>query len=212
MQAKVIEPKSARKSDTPWFTALWLGRDTEADEIIVALPDGVRKVRTIRRFSPSLQWRAEPLLSLQALPWKPNVSEAEITDFVYSDALEALQKPRSKAPAIVPEAEAPAEAPEELENPEVQELIEQSRGETTFDPQELSDQQREAIELQERPFQGTETSEPELPASLNALILTLKYLRHLRRYKGFLHCMLSRVTLRQYSTTLLVLSVSLKQH
>ena len=48
---------------------------------------------------------------------------------MYSDALVALQKPRSKAPAIVPEAEAPAEALEEVnENPEVQELIEQSRG------------------------------------------------------------------------------------
>ncbi|OLQ00764.1 hypothetical protein AK812_SmicGene16545 [Symbiodinium microadriaticum] len=72
---------------------------------------------------------------------------------------------RSKAPAIVPEAEALAEAPEEAENPEVQELIEQSRGEIMFDPQELSDQQREFIELQERPFQGTEISEPELPFS-----------------------------------------------
>ena len=86
---------------------------------------------------------------------------------MYSDALEALQKPRSKAPAIVPEAEAPAEALEEAtENPEVQELIEQSRG--MFDPEdprELSEQQRESIELQERPFQGTETSEPELPFS-----------------------------------------------
>ena len=49
MQAKIIGPKFSRKSDTPWSTALWLGRDTEADEIIVALPDGVRKVRTIRR-------------------------------------------------------------------------------------------------------------------------------------------------------------------
>ena len=104
-------------------------------------------------------------------PWKPNVSEAESTDFVYSDALEALQNPRSKAPAIVPEAEAPDEAPEEAtENLEVRELIEQSRGmfeqeEILFDPQELSEQQRESIELQERPFQGTEISEPELPFS-----------------------------------------------
>ena len=49
-------------------------------------------------------------------------------------------------------------------------------------------------------------------ASLNALILTLKSLRPLRRYKGSLHCMLSRVTLRQLSTTLLVLSVSSRPH
>ena len=61
MQAKVIGPKFSRESDTPWSTALWLGRDIEADEIIVALPDGFRKVRTSRRFSPSL--RARTLLS-----------------------------------------------------------------------------------------------------------------------------------------------------
>ena len=85
--------------------------------------------------------------------------------------MEALQKPRSKAPAIVPEAEAPAEALEEAnENPEVQELIEQSRGmfeqeEILAYPRELSEQQRESIELQERHFQGTEISEPELPFS-----------------------------------------------
>ena len=81
VQAKVIEIKFARKSDTPWQTALWLGRDTEADEIIVALPDGVRKVRTIRRFSPSLQWNVDSVRSLQALPWKPRAAEEDTTDF-----------------------------------------------------------------------------------------------------------------------------------
>ena len=44
VQAKIIGPKFSRKSDAPWQTALWLGRDTEADETIIALPDGVRKV------------------------------------------------------------------------------------------------------------------------------------------------------------------------
>ena len=39
--------------------------------------------------------------------------EAESTDFVVPDALEALQKPRSKALAIVLEVETPAEALEE---------------------------------------------------------------------------------------------------
>ena len=36
-------------------TALWLGKDTEADEIIVGVK-GVQKVRTVRRHSPSQQW------------------------------------------------------------------------------------------------------------------------------------------------------------
>ena len=164
VQAKVIGPKFARKSDTPWQTALWLGRDTEADEIIVALPDGVRKVRTIRRFSPSLQWRAEPVTSLQALPWKPRVSEAETTDFVYSEALTTLQKSRLRSPAVVPEAEAIAEPEgDEHEDPDAEELIEPST--RMIDPSELTEEQREAIELQEQPPQETEVSELELPFS-----------------------------------------------
>ena len=164
VQAKVIGPKFARKSDTPWQTALWLGRDTEADEIIVALPDGVRKVRTIRRFSPSLQWRAEPIRSLQALPWKPRVSEAETTDFVYPASLTSIQKPRAHAPAIEPEAEAIVE-PEtgDHENPDEVELIDPSIW--LNDPSELTAEQREAIELQEQPPQETEISEPGLPFS-----------------------------------------------
>ena len=40
MQAKVIGPKFSKKSGIPWQEAIWLGRDTEADEIIVATPEG----------------------------------------------------------------------------------------------------------------------------------------------------------------------------
>ena len=82
-----------------------------------------------------------------------------------------------------------------------------------FDPRELSEQQRESIELQERPFQGTEISEPELPFSpgirrprdeleepqgkSQRIDPDTEFLLPLRRYKGSLHCMLSRVMLRQ---------------
>ena len=67
-------PKFAKKSDVPWQEAIWLGRDTEADEIVIATPEGARKVRTIGRFSPSLRWKSEPLKTLQALPWKPRLT------------------------------------------------------------------------------------------------------------------------------------------
>ena len=53
---------------------LWLGIDSEADEVIVATPDGVHKVRTVKRNSPSQQWRAELTGTIRALPCMPKVS------------------------------------------------------------------------------------------------------------------------------------------
>ena len=81
VHAKVITPATARKADTPWKIALWLGRDTEENEIIVATEDGVLKVRAVWRLPPSQQWRSEPVKSLQALSWKPQVREEPTTDF-----------------------------------------------------------------------------------------------------------------------------------
>ena len=48
VQAKVIGRSGGRKADLPWKSALWLGRDTEADEIIAATDGGALKVRTVR--------------------------------------------------------------------------------------------------------------------------------------------------------------------
>ena len=69
--------KTARKSDPRWETGLWLGRDSEADEVIVVTPDGVRKVRTVKLNSPSHHWRENwqrPFAHCRALPWMPQVS------------------------------------------------------------------------------------------------------------------------------------------
>ena len=84
---------------------------------------------------------------------------------MYFEALNALQKPRSKIPAIVPEVPPPPEQEPVLEDLEADgdQLIDPST--RLIDPSELSEQQREAIELQEQPAQSTEVSEPELPFS-----------------------------------------------
>ena len=69
ISAKVIGEKVGRKSDIPWKPYIWLGRDTEADEIIIAIDIGAVDVHTVRRNAPSQQWLSDPIQDLQALPW-----------------------------------------------------------------------------------------------------------------------------------------------
>ena len=87
ISAKVIGEKSGRKSDIPWKQGIWLGRDTEADEIIVAIDAGVVKLRTVRRNAPSQQWLSDPIKDLQAFPWRPKIAEEQTTEFVITKAL-----------------------------------------------------------------------------------------------------------------------------
>ena len=82
IQAKVIGIKGGAKFDIPWKEGLWLGRDTEANEIIVATAEGVVKVRTVRRLPPSEQWKRDPILALKALPWKPKTGGDFSADFI----------------------------------------------------------------------------------------------------------------------------------
>ena len=112
VQAKVITPSKARKADTPWKIALWLGRDTEANEIIVATEDGVVKVRTVRRLPPSQHWQVGPLKELQALPWKPKAREEPTTDFVLPKSLTVTGKIRDP-PGLEKSSVATPEVPQE---------------------------------------------------------------------------------------------------
>ena len=87
VSAKIVGQKFTRKADLPWKQAIWLGRDTEADEIIVAVDRRVVKVPTVRRNAPSLQWTPDSIKDLQAFPWKPKIAEEQTTEFVLPKAL-----------------------------------------------------------------------------------------------------------------------------
>ena len=41
------------KGGQQWFSGVYLGKDTEADEVIIGNADGVFKVRTVKRRPPS---------------------------------------------------------------------------------------------------------------------------------------------------------------
>ena len=108
IQAKFPLQKSSRKSDPHWETALWLGKDTEADEIIVGTSQGVHKVRTVKRNSPSQQWKAELASSLRAVPWLPKASAIseglQTTEFVLPESLSITGRVRPPPGLSKPES------------------------------------------------------------------------------------------------------------
>jgi hypothetical protein len=84
--ARKTEPIA--NSTTNWTKAIWLGRCTVSNEIIVGFPDGtVKKVRTIRRLVVSEQCNKELLLSITAVPWTPQTDGTLDADFIVKQSL-----------------------------------------------------------------------------------------------------------------------------
>ena len=80
VSGKVCVPKAGSQ----WFTRVtrvYLGKDTEADEVIVGLASGV-KVRTVKRRAPSQQWNALIVMKMISTPWQPRGEGVELTAFV----------------------------------------------------------------------------------------------------------------------------------
>ena len=70
------------KAGSQWFSGVYLGKDTEADEVVLGNANGVFKVRTARRRSPSQQWNASYVMQMTSTPWQPRGDGAESTAFV----------------------------------------------------------------------------------------------------------------------------------
>jgi hypothetical protein len=71
VMCKLSQPTTAN-TNPPWHHASWLGRDSTANDIIVALDNGtVKKVRTIKRMPPDQQCDRKLLLSVTGLPENP---------------------------------------------------------------------------------------------------------------------------------------------
>ena len=69
-----LKPKSVGKDklNSRWSTGVWLGIREESGEVYIGTPDGVIKVRTIRRKAgDSLRWDKALLHSVRGLPWEP---------------------------------------------------------------------------------------------------------------------------------------------
>ena len=59
------------KFDSMWHHGLWLGRDSDANEVLVGTTTGVLKARSIRRLAPSEQHDKSLLQGLKGQPWAP---------------------------------------------------------------------------------------------------------------------------------------------
>ena len=61
---------------------MYLGKDTEADEVILGNASGVFKVRTVTRKPPSQQWNAVGVSKMLSVPWQPKGDGVDSTAFV----------------------------------------------------------------------------------------------------------------------------------
>ena len=59
------------KAGSQWFTGVYLGKDIEADEVILSNASGVFKVRTVKRRGHSQQWNAPTVMKMISTPWQP---------------------------------------------------------------------------------------------------------------------------------------------
>ena len=98
------------KSDAAWEEGLWLGRDTESNQHFVGTPQGVIKIRSLRRRPPSEQLDLALVQSLKATPWDPRGTKVETDHFVFPP-----QQPRPGENLVEPPDD-PDAIPENLGN------------------------------------------------------------------------------------------------
>ena len=70
------------KGGQQWFSGVYLGKDTEADEVIIGNADGVFKVRAVKRRPPSQQWNAVGVTKMLSVPWQPKGDGVDSNAFV----------------------------------------------------------------------------------------------------------------------------------
>eukprot|EP00439_Symbiodinium_sp_Y106_P050664 s2170_g6.t1 len=96
------------------FGELIDAKDTEADEVVLGNANGVFKVRTVERRSPSQQWNASYVIQMTSTPWQPRGDGVESTAFVMPPDLGV--KGRVRPPPGLERVEEEAEGNVELED------------------------------------------------------------------------------------------------
>ena len=70
---------SVRKAGSQWLTRVYLGKDTEADEVVLGNAKGAFKVRSVKRRAPSQLWSASTVTKMVSTPWQPRGDGVEST-------------------------------------------------------------------------------------------------------------------------------------
>ena len=73
------------KGGSQWFSGVYLGKDTEADEVILGNANGVVKVCTVRRKPHSQQWNAVGVSKMLSVPWQPKGDGVDSTALLQND-------------------------------------------------------------------------------------------------------------------------------
>ena len=102
------------RGGSQWFSGVYLGKDTEADEVILGNANGVFKVRAVKRKPPSQQWNAVGVSKMLSVPWQPKVDGVDSTAFVMPPDLGV--KGRVKPPPGLSRVEEEEEENEQLED------------------------------------------------------------------------------------------------
>ena len=102
------------KAGSQWFSGVYLGKDIEADEVILGNVNCLCKIRTIKRKSPSQQCNVVGVSKILSLPCQPKGDGVDSTTFVMPPDLGV--KGRAKPPPGLSRIEEEEEENEQLED------------------------------------------------------------------------------------------------
>ena len=113
------------KRGSQWFSGVYLGKDTEADEVTLGNANGVFKVRTVKRKLPSQQWNAVGVTKMLSVPWQPKGDGVDSTAFVMPPDLgvKGRVRPPPGLSRVEEEDEENEQAPGQSESLTVQDLL-----------------------------------------------------------------------------------------
>ena len=70
LKSKHTDDNHKNKLESRWFEAVYLGIHNVSGMILVGTPEGVRRVRTIKRLAEDKRWNLEFFNSIHGSPWK----------------------------------------------------------------------------------------------------------------------------------------------
>ena len=83
-----LKPKKSNvihrnKLDSRWFEGIFLGFRGLSNEFFVGTPEGVKRVRTVKRKARETRWSIDALNSFRGLPWQLQATKRElVTDVI----------------------------------------------------------------------------------------------------------------------------------
>ena len=65
----MVPGEHREKMKSKWKSGVWLGKSTDSNEHLIGTPDGVERVRTVRRKVTEEMWNVQEVNSMIGTPW-----------------------------------------------------------------------------------------------------------------------------------------------